>query len=112
LDDIHPGIVKVIAAASSSTEPSKRTKEASDKEAIEAVLADEGQTADAIVQAAGLPVGTVRVRLETMFKEGRVDRSGNAEKNDPRLWSKIVPHKLHSYGAERNPAGVTWTSEL
>ena len=90
----------------------KETKEASDKEAIEAVLADEGQTADVIAEAAGLPAGTVRVRLEAMFKDGRVDRTGNGKKNDPYLWSKIIPHGIISFGAGRDPAEATWTSEL
>ncbi len=90
----------------------KETKEASDKEAIDAVLTDEGQTADAIAQAAGLPAGTVRVRLEAMFKDGLVERSGGGKRGNPHLWSKIIPHGNSSLGAETKSAEARWISEL
>lgn len=90
----------------------KETKEASDKEAIEAVVTDEGQPANVIAEAAALPAGTVRVRLEAMFKDGQIERTGKGKKNDPYLWSKMIPHGSISLGAERNPAEARWTSEL
>ena len=58
----------------------KESKEASDKDVIAAVLVDEGQPADSIAQAAGLPPGTVRVRLEAMFKDGLIERAGKGKK--------------------------------
>jgi predicted ArsR family transcriptional regulator len=84
----------------------KETKEATDKEAIDAVLTDEGQSADAIAQAAGLPAGTVRVRLEAMLKDGLVERTGGGRRGNPHLWSKIIPHEKSPYSAETNTA--TW----
>lgn len=58
----------------------KESKEASDKDVIALVLVDEGQPADSIAQAAGLPPGTVRVRLEAMFKDGLIERAGKGKK--------------------------------
>ena len=78
----------------------KETKEASNKEAIAAVLVEEGQSADAIALAAGMPAGTVRVRLEAMFKEGLVERSGSGKRGNPYLWCKMVPHEINPLGAE------------
>lgn len=90
----------------------KETKEASDKEAIAAVLVEEGQPADAIAQAAGIPPGTVRVRLDAMFKEGLVDRSGSGKRGNAYLWSKMIPHGNIPYSAETNSAGAMWKLEL
>lgn len=90
----------------------KETKDASDKEAIAAVLTEQGHSADAIAQAAGLPAGTVRVRLDAMFKDGKVERDGTGKKGSPYLWSKLIPHENVSYSAETNSAGATWKSEL
>ena len=80
----------------------KETKEASDKEVIAAVLTEEGQTADAIAQVADMPSGTVRVRLESMFKDGFVERAGSGKRGNPYLWSKINSARSDSYSAETN----------
>ena len=90
----------------------KESKEASNKEAIAAVLVEEGQSADAIAQAADIPPGTVRVRLEAMYKAGIIERHGNGKKNDPYLWSKLIPHENISLGAETKDSEAIWTSEI
>ena len=90
----------------------KETKEATDKEAIDAVLTEEGQSADAIALATGLPAGTARVRLEAMFKDGLVERSGGGKRGNPHLWSKIIPQGNSSLGAETKSAEARWISEL
>ena len=65
------------------------TKERADKDSILNVLTDDGQTADAIAQAASLPPGTCRARLERLFKESLVNRDGEGKRGSPFLWSKI-----------------------
>jgi hypothetical protein len=83
------------------------TKERTDKEAILNVLTDDGQTADAIAQAAGLPPGTCRARLESLFKESAVSRDGEGKRGSPFLWSKINSAGNNPYSAETNLNGKT-----
>jgi AAA domain len=81
------------------------TKERADKDSILNVLTDDGQTADAIAQAAGLPPGTSRARLESLFKESAVNRDGEGKRGNPFLWSKINSAGNYPLGAETNSNG-------
>ena len=76
------------------------TKERTDKDSILKVLTDDGQTADAIAQASGLPPGTCRARLEGLFKESAVSRDGEGKRGSPFLWSKINSAGNCLYSAE------------
>ena len=80
----------------------KETKEATDIDTIAGVLRDEGQTSEEIAEATGLKPGTTRVRLESMLKDNLVARGGGGKKNDPYMWSKIIPQENGSYSAETN----------
>ena len=80
----------------------QETKEATDIDAINAILTDEGQTSEDIAETAGLPKGTTRVRLATMLKHKLVTRNGGGRRKDPYLWSKIIPQEISSYSAETN----------
>jgi hypothetical protein len=81
------------------------TKERADKDSILNVLTDDGQTADAIAQASGLPPGTCRARLEGLFKESAVSRDGEGKRGHPFLWSKINSAGNYPYSAETNLNG-------
>src|SRR4030095_16758479 len=61
----------------------KETQERTDKDNIMVVLTDEGQSADSVAQACGLPPGTCRVRLESMFKAGLIRRDGEGKRGSP-----------------------------
>jgi hypothetical protein len=78
------------------------TRERTDKDTILNVLTDDGQTADAVAQAAGLPPGTCRARLESLFKESAVSRDGEGKRGSPFLWSKINSAGNYLYSAETN----------
>ena len=84
----------------------KESKAASDKDAILAVLTEDGQSSEVIAQAAKLPSGTARKRLDSMLKDATVSRSGSGKKNDAFLWSKMIPQENHPYSAETHP-GLT-----
>jgi IclR helix-turn-helix domain len=84
----------------------KETKEASDKDTILAVLTEEGQTSDSVAESTGLPPGTTRERLQSLFREGLVERSGTGKKNNAFSWSKLIPQENISYSAETN-SGVS-----
>ena len=59
-------------------------------------------TAQKSAQATKLPEGTIRTRLKSMLKDNLVARRGKGQKNDPYLWSKIIPQEKDSYSAETN----------
>jgi len=80
----------------------KEDKDQTDREEILETLTDEGQTADVIAGATGKPPGTVRKRLDTLYKEGRVDREGAGKKNDAFRWVKIHSAQDNPLGAETN----------
>ncbi len=78
----------------------REDREQGDKENILAALTEEGQTAEVIAEATGKPPGTVRTRLEALYKAGLVDREGKGRKGDPFLWFKINSARIVSYSAE------------
>jgi hypothetical protein len=80
----------------------KESQERTDKETILLALTEDGQTSDAISQAVGLPPGTTRARLESLFKLGLVNRDGGGKRGSPFLWSKINSGGNNPYSAETN----------
>jgi hypothetical protein len=78
----------------------KESQERTDKDSILAALTEDGQGADAIAQATGLPPGTTRARLESLFKVGLVNRDGEGKRGSPFLWSKINSAGNFPLGAE------------
>jgi len=79
----------------------KESQEATDRAAIMAILSEEPQKADSIAEAISLPVGTVRPRLEAMFREGLINREGEGKRGSPYFYSvqKIL------LGTETKPEG-------
>jgi AAA domain len=72
----------------------KESQERTDKETILAALTEDGQSADAIAQATGLPPGTTRARLESLFKPGLVNRDGEANGVAPFCGQKLIPQEI------------------
>lgn len=96
----------------------KDDKEQTDFETILEALTEEEQAAEAIAEVTRLPPGTVRVRLEALYRQGLVSKAGKGKKGDPFRWSKIHSAQNLSYSAQTN-TGVgankeegRWTSEL
>ena len=83
----------------------EENREATDKETILAALTVDGQAADAIADATGLPAGTVRARLESLFKHNLVCRDGEGKRGIAFLWSQINSAGIDFLGVRNNSNG-------
>jgi len=99
---VEPMAVKLTLEGCDYTGTVREDKDQTDRAEILAALTDEGQTADVIAEATGKPAGTVRKRLDGLYKEGRVDREGAGKKNDAFRWVKIHSARGNPLGAETN----------
>jgi len=93
---VEPMAVKLTLQECSFVGTVKEDQEQTDKQEIIAALSDEGQTADVIAEATGKSPGTVRKRLDTLYKDGLVDREGAGKKGNPYIWLLI-------HSAQDNP---------
>ena len=90
----------------------EQSQEETDNKSILGALTDEGQTSATIAETIGRPAGTVRTRLENLYKEQLAKREGDGKRSDPFLYSKLSFCTEKSLSAETNPAEARWTSEL
>ncbi len=80
----------------------KEDKDQTDRKEILAALTDEGQTSADIAKSIDKPPGTVRTRLDSLYKESLVGREGAGKKGAPHKWLKILSARVLTPGAETN----------
>ncbi len=80
----------------------KEDQEKTDKEAIQAVLTEDWQIPKDIVALTGLPEGTVRTRLNSLHKDGLIERGGKGVSKNPYKWRKVVSAQDNPLSAETN----------
>lgn len=97
---VEPMAVKLTLQECSFVGTVKEDQEKTDKGAIQAVLTEDWQITKDIVAITGLPEGTVRTRLNSLHKDGLVERDGKGVSRDPHKWRKVVSAQDNPLSAE------------
>ncbi len=80
----------------------KEDQEKADKGAIQGFLTEDWQITKDIVALTGLAEGTIRTRLNSLHKDGLVERDGKGVSKNPFKWREIVSAQDNPLSAETN----------
>jgi len=102
---VEPMAVKLTLEECSFVGTVKEDQEQTDRQEILATLSDEGQTSEAIARAIEKPPGTIRTRLDSLYREGLVGREGAGRRGSPYKWIRIDSAQDNPLSAETNLLG-------